>query len=112
MNLTFVRDKKVQFILKLNLANIFWLNLVQHSKQLNSSSKCCLCGAYIIRSSHPEVFSKKRCSEKFPKIHKKTPVPEYLFNKVAGQDFIKKETLVQVFSRKFCEIFKACNLLK
>ena len=28
------------------------------------------------RTSRPEVFSKKRCSDKFRKIHKKTPVPE------------------------------------
>ena len=27
----------------------------------------------------PEVFNKKRCSEKFHKIHRKTPVPESLF---------------------------------
>ena len=27
----------------------------------------------------PEVFCKKRCSQKFRKIHSKTPVPEYLF---------------------------------
>ena len=27
----------------------------------------------------PEVFCKKRCSQKFRKIHRKTPVPETLF---------------------------------
>ena len=37
----------------------------------------------------PEVFCKKRCCLKFSKICRKTPVPE---------------TLVQVFSCKFCEI--------
>ena len=31
-----------------------------------------------------EVFYKKRCSQKFRKIHWKRPVPESLFNKVAG----------------------------
>ena len=40
----------------------------------------------------------KRFSEKFYKIHRKTPVPPY--------NFIKSETLSQVFSRAFCEIFK------
>ena len=50
--------------------------------------------------------SLKRCSLKFRKIHRKTPVPESLFNKVAGSacNFIKNETLAQVFSCEFCEI--------
>ena len=39
----------------------------------------------------------KRCSYKFRKIHKKTPVPESLF---------LKETRAQVFSCEFCEISK------
>ena len=46
---------------------------------------------YLTRSSRPEVFCVKgllrnfkkfpykRCSEKFDKIHSKTPVPDYLF---------------------------------
>ena len=38
----------------------------------------------LIQKQPPEVFCKKRCSQKFHKIHKKTPVPESLFNKVAG----------------------------
>ena len=38
----------------------------------------------------------KRCPYKFRKIHRKTPVPESLF----------KETLAQVFSCEFCEIYK------
>ena len=29
----------------------------------------------------PELFYKKRCSSKFRKIYRKTPVPEFLFNK-------------------------------
>ena len=52
---------------------------------------------------HPlDMFYKKKCSEKFRKIHRKTPVPEFPFNK----NFIKKETLAQMFSCEFCEIFK------
>ena len=45
----------------------------------------------------PEVFCKKRCSQKFRKIHKKT---------LEACNFIEKETLAQVFSQKFCEISK------
>ena len=33
----------------------------------------------ICISSRQEVFCKERCSEKFRKIHRKAPVPEYLF---------------------------------
>ena len=32
-----------------------------------------------IQKQSPEVFCKKRCSYKFQKIHRKTPVPESLF---------------------------------
>ena len=32
-----------------------------------------------IQKQPPEVFYKKSCSEKFRKIHKKTPVPESPF---------------------------------
>ena len=53
----------------------------------------------VITEEPLEVFCKKRCSWKFHKIHRKTPVPE-------ACNFIKKETLVLVFSREFCEISK------
>ena len=49
----------------------------------------------------PEVFYKKSCSQKFPNIHRKTPVLESLFQKVADlQDcnFIKKRLLHRYFS--------------
>ena len=49
----------------------------------------------------------KRCSYKFRKIHRKTPVPESLFNKVADlrpETLLKKETLAQLFSCEFCKI--------
>ena len=50
---------------------------------------------------------KKDVLKKFHKIHRKTPLPEPLFNKVAALDnFIKKETLAHVFSCEFCEISK------
>ena len=44
------------------------------------------------RSSRPEVFCKKVVLKKIYKIHRKNP--------------IQKETLAQVFSCEFCEIFK------
>ena len=51
----------------------------------------------------PEVFCKKRCSQKFRKIHMKTPLSESLFNVFCNPEacnFIRKETPTQVF---FCE---------
>ena len=32
-----------------------------------------------IKKQPPEVFYKNKCSEKFPKIHRKAPVPESVF---------------------------------
>ena len=64
--------------------------------------------AMNVQKQPPEVFCKKMCSWKFHKIHRRTPVPEAFFNKVAGLrpatllkkrlwpeacNFIKKETL-------------------
>ena len=43
----------------------------------------------------------KRCSQKFRKIHRKT-----LRSRPEARNFIKKETLAQVFSCAFCEISK------
>ena len=37
-----------------------------------------LLGTTIVRSSRPEVFCKKSCSQKFRRIHRKTPVRETL----------------------------------
>ena len=56
-----------------------------------------------------EVFCKKMCFWKFHKIHRKTPVPEAFLKKrlwPQACDFVKKETLLQVFSCEFCEISK------
>ena len=49
---------------------------------------------------------RKSCSWKFPKIHRKTPVPRLFFNKTLLKNFIKKESLAQLFSSEFCEIPK------
>ena len=57
----------------------------------------------------PEVFCKKRCSEKFSKFHRKTPVLESPFIKVAGLRFatlLKRDSNIEVFSCEICEIFK------
>ena len=37
------------------------------------------------RSSHPQVFFYKWCSENMHKIYRRTPTPKYDFNKVAKQ---------------------------
>ena len=60
------------------------------------------------RSSHPEVFCKKSVLKNFAKFTGKQLCQSLFFNKVAGQacNFVKKETLVQVFSCEFCEIFR------
>ena len=47
-----------------------------------------------------------RCSQKFCKTHRKTPVPDFLFCRSEACNPIKKEFLTQVFSCEFCEIFK------
>ena len=49
----------------------------------------------------------------FCKIHKKTPVPESLFNKVVGlypTTSMKERTPTQVISDEFCEILKTEHL--
>ena len=46
-------------------------------------------------------------STKFRKIHRKTPKPEPLFNKLAEAcNFIKKKTLAEIFFCEYCEISK------
>ena len=52
----------------------------------------------------PEVFCKKRCSLKFRKFHRKAPVLEPLFKKVAGvktYNFIKMRLQRRCFPVKF-----------
>ena len=53
-------------------------------------------------SNRSEVFCKKVVLKNFAK---KTPVPE-------ACNFIKKETLAQLFSCKFCEIFESIFLYR
>ena len=60
---------------------------------------------WINRSSRPEVFCKKGVLRNFTKFTGKhlRQSQSLFFNKV---DFIKKETLAEVFSCEFYEIFK------
>ena len=62
----------------------------------------------MYRSSHLEVFYKKGVLRNFAKFAKKLLCKSLFFNKVVGGacNFIKKETLTQVFSCEFCEISK------
>ena len=62
----------------------------------------------IVRSSRPEVFCKKSNLRNFTKFTGKHLCQRLFFNKVAGLacNFIKKESLAQVFSYEFCEISK------
>ena len=64
--------------------------------------------AATYRSSRPEVFCKEGVLKNFAKLTGKHLRQSLFFNKVAGGacHFIKKETLAQVFSCEFCEIFK------
>ena len=54
-----------------SVANIEWRNLLWNSS------------IYIIQKQSPEVFCKK-CYSKFWKIHRRTPVQQTLFTRVAG----------------------------
>ena len=58
----------------------------------------------ISRSSHPEVFCKKSVLRNFAKVTAKHLCQSLFFNKVACK-FIKKDTLLQVLSCEFFEIF-------
>ena len=60
------------------------------------------------RSSWPEVFCRKVVLRNFSKFTGKHMCQRLFFNKVVGLacNFIKKETLVQVFSCEFWEISK------
>ena len=66
--------------------------------------------SYILtnRCTLPEVFCEKGVLRNFAKFIGKHLCQSLFFNKIAGlaRNFIKKETLVQVFFCKFCEISK------
>ena len=54
-----------------------------------------------------DVFCKKGVLKNFAKFTGKHQVPEFFLNKVAGLSLkvYSKETLTQIFSCEFCEIF-------
>ena len=57
----------------------------------------------------PNMFFKKRYSEKFHKFHRKTSVLKYLFDKVAGLNvcnFIKKRLQHKCFPVKFAKCLR------
>ena len=70
------------------------------------------------RSSRPELLCKKGILKNFAKFIGKHLCQSHLFNKITGLrslsllNFIKKETLAQVFSCEFCEIFKNNNFYR
>ena len=60
----------------------------------------------IIRSSHRRCSVKKVVFRNFAKFTGKHLCQSIFFNKVEAWNFIKKETLAQMFSCEFCEISK------
>ena len=68
----------------------------------------------IFRSNRLEVLCRKSVLRNFAKLTGKHLCQSLFFNKVAGQacNFIKKQTLTQVFSREFCEISNNTSFTK
>ena len=69
------------------------------------------CAAFIVsvclyRSSHRRYSVKKGVLRNFAKFTGKHLCQSLFFNKVAGLQLYRKETLAQVFSCEFCEISK------
>ena len=64
--------------------------------------------SHLHRSSCPVVFCKNGVLINFAKFTGKHLCQRLCFNKVAGQvcNFIKKQSVAQVFSCEFCEIYK------
>ena len=58
-----------------------------------------------LQKQTPVAFCKKRCSQKFHKLHRKTTAVESLFNEVPG---LQQETLQQIcFPVKFAKLLRA-----
>ena len=82
-----------------------WFDLLL--KNADVKIKCC------IQKQSSEVFYEKSCLRNFTKLTGKHRYQSLFYNKVAGSScrlrpatLLKKETLAQVFSCEFCEIFK------
>ena len=67
------KDKNVFQLFHFSNSSFFLYGLFQ--KMLNVSSE------YSYRSSHRKSSFKKKCSKNFCKIHRKTPVPNFLLTK-------------------------------
>ena len=66
-----------------------------------------------VQKQSPEAFCKKMCSWKFHKIHRKTPVPETFFNKVAGlrpATLLKKRLWHRCFPVNFAKFLRTIFL--
>ena len=98
------------FILCISLAT-FYVSFAPIDQYSGSGEKCV---GTVPNTWHsaikqpPEIFFIKRYSMKFRKIHKKTPAPESLFLKFQAKacNFIKKETLAQVFPVNFAKFLR------
>ena len=65
------------------------------------------------RSSRPEVFCKKGVLRNSEKIHRKTPVPDLFFNKIAGPaTLLKKRLWHRCFHVNFAEFLRTPFLIE
>ena len=63
----------------------------------------------VSQKQPPEVFCNNRCSQKYRKIYRKTPVPESLLNKVAGltpATLLKKRLWHMCFPANFAKFLR------
>ena len=70
---------------------------------------------YAVRSIRPEVFCNRGSLKDFTKFTENHLSQGLFFNKVSGlrpATLLKKETLTQVFSFEFCEIFQSTYLYR
>ena len=51
----------------------------------------CFYALYHTQKQPQDVFRKKRCSQKFPKIHRKLPVSDLFFNEAADATFFAEQ---------------------
>ena len=66
-----------------------------------------------VQKQPPEASCKKMCFWKFYKIHRKTPVSETFFNKVAGllpATYLKKRLWYRCFTGNFVKFLRATFL--
>ena len=79
---------------------------LQYDKYFMRFSYLATCFTSLDRSSHRRCSVRKGVLRNFAKYTGKRLCPGLFFNKDAACNFIKKETLAQVFSYEFCEISK------